>query len=158
MNRTLPIPSPMPRKRELSGAALAAFEDTISFGKSRAIDTMETLHALAVARGENDVMAKDVTAGDLAWAIDHVAPVVEGQRTLSQSFDADSVVSQASQGNTPTMILARLELDAWLKDPRDEMVGGLQAADVYHTIKYLDYVARYKPVEPEAPEHEMMSL
>ena len=156
MTRVLPIPGPKHRKATLSGAARAAFADTISFGETRAIAVFDALHAAASTRPEAEVMAKGVAAGDLAWAIDHLAPIVGGQRTLSEDFDSASVVSQPSQGRTPTMILADLEVAAWKAYGLTEMVDGLIAAEIYHAIKYLDYVARYVPVE-EVPSPDGMA-
>lgn len=156
MTRVLPIPNGKFRKTTLSGAALDAFQDTISFGETRAIATFDALHSATSARAETETIAKGVMAGDLAWAIDHLAPVVDGRRTLSEDFDSASVVSQPSQGKTPTMILTDLELVAWMHDGPTEMVDGLIAQDIYHAIKYLDYVARYQPVDT-APEPEGMA-
>ncbi len=101
--------------------ALEALQDAIAFGQDRTIKTFEALYAAASSRNEGDAFVARLQVGDLAWAIDQLVPVVDGKRTLSQDFDSESLKHQPSQGKTPTVILANLEVAAWQLNP-DERV------------------------------------
>ena len=139
---------PYSRKRALSGMALEMMMPGIEFGPESTVAVFDRMHAAAVGMDHDKIVLCNITADEVAKAIDTLLPITSGKRQVSDKLSFENLIEDKID-RKPSYIMAEIQNEVWMKF-HDEMPCflGVKPKDVWLAIQHMEYLGTCEPIKP----------